>query len=188
MKPDKLLIFVKRRYYSLEIASEVLIDNLQIFCPNKKLLVIGMAPTGLFQGTLQKIKQKGIIPDVVEINKEHAEWIKYAHKLKVYNMDAKDFDNYEAYDCVYWAEGPEHVSDETFHIINDKIKNSFIIECPWGEAPEDIGELGMKHVNGWEPDDFEKLGFNVYLSADRYAPNGLPLICGFKIRIGDDLK
>jgi len=178
-----IIVLVLRKYYSLEIAAELLLDNVDLFCPNKKLLVIGMAPTGLFQGTLQKLKQREIIPDVVELNEENAEWVRMAHKLKVFNMDAKNFNSYDDYDCVYWAEGPEHVSTETFNIINGKVKKSFIIECPWGEAPEDVGRVGMKHVNAWKPEQFEELNFNVMMSAETYKPNGLPLICGYKLKV-----
>lgn len=180
---NDIIFFMRRKFYSLRIAYEVLIDNINLFIPNKKLLVIGMAPSGLFQGVIPELKQISIIPDVVELNPDHANWIRVAHKLKVFNMDAVDFDNFDDYDTVLWVEGPEHVSKEDFFKINNKIKRAnFIIECPYGDAPEDSGEVGLKHVSGWKPQEFKQLNFNTLLSSEIYCGNSKPLICGFKLR------
>ena len=151
-------------------------DNLAYLVPNKKLLLIGMSPSGLDCTLIPRLKDLGVTVEVVELCHEHAEWVRNCFGLKVYEQDVATFNNFNDYDCVMWRQGPEHVSKELFKGVFDKVNVNMLIECPWGSDENE------DHISAWSPKEFINVGFSkVLLSNERWAGNSRPMICGIKL-------
>ncbi len=72
------------------------------------------------------------------------------------------------YDTIFWWHGPEHVTKDEFCSIDEKFKKFtstfMVLGCPWGEFLQ--GEVGgnfyEKHLYHWQPQELEKLGYEIY--------------------------
>ncbi len=166
------IIVVHRKYYSLQIAYELLTDNLKTYLPNKKLLVIGMDLYGAFQGFIGHLIREGVNITVIENKPRNVEWIKH-YGVKLLDQDVRTFNNFNDYDCIAWSQGPEHFTHEDFDGVINKIKTRLIIDCPYGIA---LDSGYTEHISAWTPEEFMSRGFKTSLSNEFFATNGLPMI------------